>query len=61
MANDILAKFILVVLSISGITWALVELFQFNWIIQFLPQYSRWIYIGFGIIGGWTLYNALRR
>lgn len=61
MKGEIFAKAILVILSIAGIHLALVELAQYNIITTFLPQYSKWIYIGFGVTGAYMLYGLFSK
>lgn len=61
MKGEILGKGIIIILSIAAINWALIELFDLNLITQFLPDYAKWIYIGFGILGGWMLYSMFKK
>lgn len=61
MANELMAKGILVALCVAGVHLGLLGLLNYNMFQQFFPTYVKWIYIGLGAIGGWTLYTIFKR
>ena len=61
MKGEFFGKAIVVILAIAGIHLALIELFQYNVITNFIPQYARWVYIGFGLTGVFVFYGLFKK
>lgn len=59
--GELTGKAVLIALSAVAVNVAVFTQFNYDIIGSLIPQYAKWIYLGAGALGAWTLFTVFRR